>query len=64
MLRNEEFHTEGGVIMTRTTTRMMTEVVMDRSVENNPGQIVEMGGEVRKWIVSPDLVLLVSNFSR
>ena len=63
-MRNEEFHTEGGVIMTHTTTRMMTEVVMDRSVENNPGQIVEMGGEVRKWIVSPDLVLLVSNFSR
>ena len=47
MVRNEEFHTEGGMIMARTTTRMITEVVMDGSGDNNPGQIVEMGGEVK-----------------
>ena len=40
---SERYHIGGGVVTARTTTKMVTEVVMEVNNTYNPGQIREMG---------------------
>ena len=47
LVDSERFHIDGRVLTARTTTRMMTEVVIEGNDTYNPGQIREMADEVK-----------------
>ena len=44
--------------MARTTTKMVTEVVMEGNNTYNPGQIREMADKVINYIDLPDIVII------